>query len=92
MGCSWPGTADDGSVVRIGESTGGSTPEAKAAASSRSVLGRCLAIGLAAGTIGMVRESFEERRDRLFGQVPGWYRPALGEHDAETGFLLGSTT
>jgi hypothetical protein len=40
--------------------------------------------------IKVVRERFEERRDRLYGKVPEWYRPVLDDHDAETGFVLGS--
>jgi hypothetical protein len=44
----------------------------------------------AAGTIGLVSESVDERRERLTGQVPEWYRSVMEPHDVETAFILGS--
>ena len=46
--------------------------------------------GAAAGTIEVVLESAEDRRERLSGQVPAWYRAMLEPDDAETAFILGS--
>ncbi|GAA0908716.1 hypothetical protein GCM10009557_83300 [Virgisporangium ochraceum] len=35
-------------------------------------------------------ESVDERRERLTGQVPEWYRAVMEPHDVETAFILGS--